>query len=149
MHISDSSLSAVLGSGFTTGGQANNKSIKELNLNDEDIITCDVCVIGGGATGTYAAVRLREDFKKSVLVVERDNQLGGNVNTYVVPGSDVPIDFGVQAYNNLPTTLDFFKRFNIPLEPAVIPPFERNYIDLKTGKGVTPIQANPVMDLGQ
>jgi hypothetical protein len=147
MHISDSSLSTVLGSGLTTGGQANNKSIKELNLNDEDIITCDVCVIGGGATGTYAAVRLREDFKKSVLVVERDNQLGGNVNTYVVPGSNIPIDFGVQAYNNLPTTLDFFKRFNIPLEPAVIPPFERNYIDLKTGKGVTPIQANPVIAL--
>src|SRR6201995_2744232 len=101
MHISDNSLSTVLGSGLAADGQVN-KSIKELSLSGEDIITCDVCIIGGGATGTYAAVRLREDFKKSVLVVERDNQLGGNVNTYFVPDSNIPIDFGVQAYNNLP-----------------------------------------------
>lgn len=35
----------------------------------------DVLIVGGGATGAYAAVRLREDYKKSVLVVEKSNRL--------------------------------------------------------------------------
>ena len=35
----------------------------------------DVLIVGGGATGAYAAVRLREDFKKSVLVVEKSDRL--------------------------------------------------------------------------
>ncbi|KAK6716682.1 hypothetical protein SNK04_007634 [Fusarium graminearum] len=35
----------------------------------------DVAIIGGGATGSYAAVRLREDYGKSVLVIEKENRL--------------------------------------------------------------------------
>lgn len=35
----------------------------------------DVLVVGGGATGAYAAVRLREDYNKTVLVVEKANRL--------------------------------------------------------------------------
>ena len=35
----------------------------------------DVLIVGGGATGSYAAVRLREDYGKSVLVVEKSNRL--------------------------------------------------------------------------
>jgi hypothetical protein len=33
------------------------------------VISCDVCIIGGGSAGTYAAVRLR-DLGQSVVVVE-------------------------------------------------------------------------------
>ena len=40
-----------------------------------DIIHRDVVVVGGGASGTYAAVRLREDFGKSVLLVEKKSHL--------------------------------------------------------------------------
>lgn len=32
----------------------------------------DVAILGGGASGTYAAVRLREDYGKSVLVIEQE-----------------------------------------------------------------------------
>ena len=35
----------------------------------------DVAIVGGGATGAYAAVRLREDYGKSVLVIEKENKL--------------------------------------------------------------------------
>jgi succinate dehydrogenase/fumarate reductase flavoprotein subunit len=35
----------------------------------------DVVIVGGGATGAYAAVRLREDYGKSVLVIEKQNRL--------------------------------------------------------------------------
>ncbi|KAL2217321.1 flavin-containing superfamily amine oxidase-like protein [Thermoascus aurantiacus ATCC 26904] len=41
----------------------------------------DVCIIGGGASGTYAAVRLR-DAGKTVAVVEKEAVLGGHTNTY-------------------------------------------------------------------
>jgi hypothetical protein len=124
-------------------------SSAESNWTDDDSLTCDVCIIGGGATGTYAAVRLREDFKKSVIVVERDSRLGGNVNTYFMPGSNIAIDFGVQAYNSLPTTKDFFQRFDVPLEPVTIPSYETRHIDLKTGKTVTSTQESPIPALIQ
>lgn len=38
-------------------------------------IARDVAIIGGGAAGAHAAVRLREDFGKSVVVVEKQNRL--------------------------------------------------------------------------
>lgn len=40
-----------------------------------DIIYRDVAVIGGGASGAYAAVRIRDDFDKSVALIEKQNIL--------------------------------------------------------------------------
>jgi len=40
-----------------------------------DVIIRDVAVIGGGASGAYAAVRLKEDFGKSIVLVEKANRL--------------------------------------------------------------------------
>jgi ribulose 1,5-bisphosphate synthetase/thiazole synthase len=37
-----------------------------------EVIEKDVVIIGGGATGAHAAVRLREDYKKSVVVIEKE-----------------------------------------------------------------------------
>jgi hypothetical protein len=36
------------------------------------VITKDVAILGGGASGTYAAVRLREDYGKSVVLIEKE-----------------------------------------------------------------------------
>lgn len=41
----------------------------------DNTVEVDVAIIGGGATGTYAAVRLREDFQKTVAVIEKDIKL--------------------------------------------------------------------------
>ena len=38
-------------------------------------ISRDVVIIGGGATGTYAAVRLQQDMGKSVVVIEQTDRL--------------------------------------------------------------------------
>lgn len=38
-------------------------------------IDVDIAIVGGGATGAYAAVRLREDFNKTVVVIEKQNRL--------------------------------------------------------------------------
>jgi hypothetical protein len=35
----------------------------------------DVAIIGGGAAGSYSAVRLREDFGVSVVVIEKNSNL--------------------------------------------------------------------------
>lgn len=35
----------------------------------------DVVILGGGASGSHAAVRLREDFNKSIIIVEKQNNL--------------------------------------------------------------------------
>ena len=45
------------------------------------IIHRDVAIIGGGAAGTYSAVRLK-DMGKSVVVIEKDSVLGGMTDTY-------------------------------------------------------------------
>jgi heterodisulfide reductase subunit A-like polyferredoxin len=36
------------------------------------VLNKDVVILGGGASGTYAAVRLREDYGKSVFLVEQE-----------------------------------------------------------------------------
>lgn len=40
-----------------------------------DIIYRDVAVIGGGASGAYAAVRIRDDFHKSIALIEKQDIL--------------------------------------------------------------------------
>ena len=40
-------------------------------------ITKDIAIVGGGAGGAHAAVRLREDFGKSVVVIEKQGRLVG------------------------------------------------------------------------
>jgi hypothetical protein len=41
----------------------------------EKVIDKDVVIIGGGASGSHAAVRLREDFGKSIVLIEKQNRL--------------------------------------------------------------------------
>lgn len=54
------------------------------------IITRDVCVIGGGSAGTYAAIRLRL-MNQSVAVVEKSGRLGGHTETYRDPETNTPL----------------------------------------------------------
>ncbi|KAL6915273.1 hypothetical protein ACHAP8_010561 [Fusarium lateritium] len=101
----------------------------------------DIAIIGGGATGAYAAVRLREDYGKSVLVIEKENKLGGHVHAYQPDGGDRPINYGVQAYLSRENTKAFFKRFDVGLidpdpESGFNLLFGTKDIDFSTGKNV-------------
>lgn len=49
-----------------------------------DPLDVDVCIVGGGATGAYAAVRLREDFNKTVVVIEKADRLVRKPSTFMV-----------------------------------------------------------------
>ena len=99
----------------------------------EDVITRDVIVVGGGASGTYAAVTLG-DMGKSVVLVDRAGSLGGHVNTYTDPTTGTTIDYGTTAFLNNTITLNFFARLNIPIVTynftSSIPP---SYADFTSG----------------
>lgn len=95
-------------------GPSHSSDFNESNYEIRDIIERDVAVIGGGATGTYAAVRLR-DMNQSVIVVERDSELGGHTKSYTIPGTDIKVDYGLQGFNDRGIVHEFFERFNVPL----------------------------------
>jgi FAD dependent oxidoreductase len=40
-----------------------------------DVVAKDVVVIGGGASGAYAAFRLREDYGQSIALIEKEETL--------------------------------------------------------------------------
>ncbi|KAE8553971.1 hypothetical protein EYB25_002509 [Talaromyces marneffei] len=82
----------------------------------ENILIRDVVVIGGGASGTYGAIALK-DMGRSVAVVEKKPHFGGHVNTYNDPETGLALDFGVQGYDGDSITQAFFSRFNILLIP--------------------------------
>lgn len=101
-------------------------------------ITRDICIIGGGSTGTYSAIRL-SDSGKTVVVVEANDRLGGHTDTYTDPSTNETVDYGVVVFENLDIVKDYFARFDIPLTTAsfTTPGEVTEYVDLTTGKIVT------------
>jgi Flavin containing amine oxidoreductase len=105
-----------------------------------NVLRRDVCVIGGGSSGTYTAVRLR-DLGRSVVVVESQDRLGGHCETFHDPVTGGTTDIGVIVFHDLPVVRDYFARFDVPLvgfggfrETPV-------YVDYRTGRvvpGYTP-----------
>jgi hypothetical protein len=85
-----------------------------------DVITRDVCVIGGGSSGTYSAVRLRQ-LGKSVAVIEKEPVLGGHVNTYHDTATGTTFDYGVIQFADIPVVNNYFAHFNVSLGPATFP----------------------------
>ncbi|KAL4903367.1 hypothetical protein BDW74DRAFT_39404 [Aspergillus multicolor] len=109
--------------------------------NDDDVITRDVAIIGGGASGTYAAIRLRE-LGRSVALIEQRDELGGHTHTYY--DAAAPIDYGVWIYSNNTDMERFFAHFNIPLVTEILngdPANIRRY-DFRTGEAVAPLGGN-------
>ncbi|KAK6850520.1 FAD dependent oxidoreductase [Apiospora arundinis] len=86
----------------------------EYIFDDKDVIRRDVAIIGGGSSGTYTAVKLK-DAGKSFIVVEPKDQLGGHTETYVDPNTGVPIDIGVIVFENTTTVKNYFARLGVSL----------------------------------
>ncbi|KAI9686534.1 MAG: hypothetical protein M1822_003545 [Bathelium mastoideum] len=80
----------------------------------DGILTRDVCIVGGGSSGTYAAIRLQQ-LGMSVALIEKEDRLGGHVNTYVDPITNVTFDYGVITFDNIPVVTNYFAHFDLPL----------------------------------
>lgn len=78
-----------------------------------------IAIIGSGIAGLGCAHFLRNKF--DVTVFEKNNRIGGHVNTVVVPenGRNVSIDTGFMVYNR--TTYPHFTRLIDSLDVAVKP----------------------------
>ncbi|KAK1973343.1 amine oxidase [Colletotrichum cereale] len=98
------------------------------------IIEKDVLILGGGASGAHAAVRLREDLNKTVVVVEKQDHLGGHVASFTDDETGNPFDFGVNSYTDYQGARDFFARFNVPVAAPSRQPLTTTYVDFNTGK---------------
>lgn len=93
----------------------------------------DVCVIGGGASGAYTAIRL-QDHGKSVVVVEAKSRLGGHAETYKDPATGTSLDIGVIVFGHLQEVKKIFSRFEIPLKivPTSLGP--PDFTDVSSGE---------------
>ncbi|KAI4618704.1 hypothetical protein J4E80_005306 [Alternaria sp. BMP 0032] len=109
------------------------------------IITRDVAIIGGGSSGTHAAISLK-DANKSVIVVEIKNRLGGHTETYTDSATGLAQDYGVLVYHNESIVLDYFARFDIPLAPPQFAGNDASH-DFSTGLAVD-VNAPSVEELG-
>lgn len=103
----------------------------------DTIVTRDVCIIGGGSTGTYSAIRL-SDLGKTVVVVESKSRLGGHTETYTDPATKRYVDYGVVVWHDLDIVRSYFARLNVSLTKAgaeeVGNPGNTHYVDLTTGQ---------------
>lgn len=109
------------------------------------VIERDICILGGGAAGTYAAVKLR-DLGRSVAVVERSERLGGHCHTYTDRASGIPIDYGVVVFPDEPHVHSYFGRFGVPLIrlPSDITGAEIS-VDFRTGRQFSAFQPPPAL----
>lgn len=68
-------------------------------------INCDVCVVGGGPAGLAAALAAKKEGAEKVLIVERDEALGGILQQCIHPG------FGLKLFKEELTGPEYFGRF--------------------------------------
>ncbi|PYH76611.1 FAD-dependent oxidoreductase [Aspergillus uvarum CBS 121591] len=99
-----------------------------------ETITRDVVIVGGGSTGTYAAIRFK-DLGKSFVVVERSHRLGGHAETFY-PADHTPINYGVEGLFNTSATRAYLQRLNVTYEVRVPASSTDQYLNLRTGAKV-------------
>lgn len=75
----------------------------------------DIAIIGGGPAGCAAAISAVKDEIKDVLIIERDNHLGGILNQCIHEG------FGLEIYKETLTGPEYIQRFIDEVEELGIP----------------------------
>jgi phytoene dehydrogenase-like protein len=93
----------------------------------------DVVVLGGGSSGTYAAVRLVA-CGRSVVVLDQKGRLGGPVETDI-DANGAPNNVGVTLYNNTINNA-YFSLLGVPMGPVALLPTGSVFLDLAPGKTV-------------
>ena len=93
---------------------------------------CDLVIIGGGPAGLAAAVAARQAGVSDILILERDNELGGILNQCIHNG------FGLHTFHEELTGPEYAHRFIEQVESLGIP-YKLNtmVLSLAPGKTVT------------
>ena len=73
----------------------------------------DVIVIGGGPAGLAAAIKAYDEGAKKVVIVERDEKLGGILNQCIHNG------FGLARFKESLTGPEYADRLSGSLKPAI------------------------------
>ena len=68
-------------------------------------VRCDVAIVGGGPAGLAAAVAAKQEGAQKVLILERDNALGGILQQCIHPG------FGLTRFQEELTGPEYYGRF--------------------------------------
>jgi hypothetical protein len=107
--------------------------IKGESHNVTECVERDIVIIGGGSTGTYSAIRLL-DSGKSVVIIEKDNRLGGHTNTFTDPTTGLTNDYGVMVFHNTSLAKSYTSRLNVTMAAATTSsPGPQLYADFRTG----------------
>lgn len=99
---------------IVSGAAATTLGAKNAHAFGGGAIHRDVCIIGGGSAGTYAAVKLR-DLGRSVLVLEETDRLGGHAETFRDASTGAQSDIGVVIFPDAPIVQNYFGRFGVPV----------------------------------
>lgn len=99
------------------------------------------CVILTGVSVTKNELRIRHasvqlaSQGKSVALIEKEAQLGGNVATYVDPTTNQTTDYGVILYSNTSVARDYFSQLGVEIGPYVgyFPNGSTKYVDFTNG----------------
>jgi hypothetical protein len=109
------------------------------------VLNTDVCIIGGGAAGSYAAIGLL-DKGVDLVVVEKQQDLGGHADTYFDPVTGQPLNLGVQIFHNADIVKNFSQRLSVSL---VAPKFggggPKFTMDFTSGQTVADPMSNPAL----
>ncbi|KAK8097500.1 hypothetical protein PG984_016639 [Apiospora sp. TS-2023a] len=126
-------LSVFTALGTTTGHYPGSLATDPAGYDARDIYHRDVLIVGGGSSGVYSAIRLR-DHGKTVMVVEKQGRLGGHAEAWVDPGSGTAVNIGVEAFANIDVVKDYFSRFDLSLTPPTGAAPTMTFVDFATGK---------------
>ncbi|PHH68043.1 hypothetical protein CDD80_294 [Ophiocordyceps camponoti-rufipedis] len=99
---------------------------------EEKIIRRDVCILGGGSAGTFAAVRLL-DRGKTVVIVEPKDVLGGHTATRQFHNGSY-IELGVQGVFWDDLSVAYMDRLRVHCKILRPTGSQTDYVDFKTGQ---------------
>ncbi len=112
------------------------------------MINCDLVIIGGGPAGLAAAVSAYDNGVKDIIIVERDDKLGGVLNQCIHNG------FGLTRFKESLTGPEYANRFveevskrdiKVMLETTVVDLTADKQVTVMNGGGVQVINAKSVV----